>query len=63
MKLDDKLTVRVEGEELNTFKERCDDMGVKYTVVIRNLMQGASELLSNEQLKKLGEKASPHASE
>jgi len=56
MPLDSELKIRIAKEDIDTFKDRCSDIGVKYTVVLRNMIQNLTQRLSDEQLKFLGEK-------
>ena len=56
MKLNAMLKVRINDKELDAFKDRCSDVGVKYTVVIRNMIQNIGKRLSDEQIKLLGKK-------
>lgn len=54
MRLNGMLKVRVKQSELDSLKDRCEDVGVKYTVVLRNMMQYVNNKLRDDQIELLG---------
>lgn len=55
MKLNGELKIRIEQDQIQTFKDHCKDAGVKYTIVIRNIIQEINTR-SSEELQILGRK-------